>query len=84
MSSVYRSATVGDWSVTAPAAPRGGVQIGGGCGDGTCGAGEDCEGCPEDCIGVTNGKPANRFCCGNGACEPVGEDAASCAIDCAP
>jgi len=43
---------------------------GGGCDDdGVCEAGEDCDTCPNDCEGVQTGKPANRFCCGNGVME---------------
>lgn len=76
------SDTVNDWSVTSPATPRGGSQTGGSCGDGTCGAGEDCLSCAADCVGVTNGKPSNRYCCGNGSCEPAGEDLLVCPIDC--
>lgn len=34
--------------------------------DTTCEPGEDCLNCPNDCPGVTGGKPANRYCCGNG------------------
>jgi hypothetical protein len=74
--------TVADWHVTSPAAPIGGTAANESCGDGTCQAGEDCNTCPADCIGRTGGKPSSRFCCGNGVCEPVGEDAAVCAIDC--
>lgn len=38
------------------------------CGNGICeaGDGEDCVGCPEDCNGKQDGKPSNRFCCGDG------------------
>jgi beta-lactamase superfamily II metal-dependent hydrolase len=69
-----------DFSVTSPAAPQGGVFSA--CGDGTCGLDEDCTSCPSDCDGVTGGKPSKRYCCGNGTCETVGEDATTCAIDC--
>lgn len=45
--------------------------IGGGaeCGNGVCQTadGEDCLTCPTDCNGVTGGKPADRFCCGDGS-----------------
>jgi hypothetical protein len=51
------------------------------CGNGTCEAGEDCNSCSSDCIGVTGGKPANRYCCGDGVCENV-EDETNCNIDC--
>ena len=41
--------------------------------DGVCDPGEDCESCA-DCDGVTSGKPANRYCCGNGVLEgPEGD-----------
>ncbi len=49
--------------------------ISGGTGPGFCGDGacndltEDCLSCPEDCNGRQNGKPANRFCCGDGGGE---------------
>ena len=38
------------------------------CGNGVCeaGDGEDCVSCPADCNGVQGGKPADRFCCGDG------------------
>jgi hypothetical protein len=38
------------------------------CGNGICeaGDGEDCLSCPSDCNGKQNGKPSNRFCCGDG------------------
>jgi len=39
------------------------------CGNGVCESGEDCISCSADCDGRTNGKPANRFCCGNGTLE---------------
>jgi hypothetical protein len=45
------------------------------CGNGYCepGAGEDCLSCAADCRGKQNGKPQNRYCCGDGAGEgPVG------------
>lgn len=44
------------------------------CGDGTCGAGEDCGSCAADCgpCGAT---------CGDGTCD-AGEDCSSCAADC--
>ena len=44
------------------------------CGDGICGLPEDCNSCPGDCDSVTKGKPANRYCCGNGILEgPEGD-----------
>ncbi len=38
------------------------------CGNGVCetGDGEDCLSCPTDCRGRQGGKPAGRFCCGDG------------------
>lgn len=38
------------------------------CGNGLCeaGDGEDCVSCAQDCNGVQSGRPANRFCCGDG------------------
>ncbi len=48
------------------------------CGDGSCGAGESCDGraqtqaCPQDCPGKTKGKPTTRFCTVEGACEGPG------------
>ena len=75
------SDTVADWSVTSPAAPRGGAEST--CGNGVCDPGEDCTTCG-DCPGRTSGKPALRYCCGNGACESAGEDASVCPVDCAP
>jgi hypothetical protein len=45
-----------------------GSTPGASCGNGTCeaGNGEDCLSCPSDCAGNQGGKPANRFCCGDG------------------
>lgn len=51
---------------------------GGGCGDGTCGTGESCDGrygtmaCTADCAGKTNGRPAGRYCYVEGVCEGPG------------
>ncbi|MGB5571947.1 MAG: hypothetical protein WBO69_01070, partial [Thermoanaerobaculia bacterium] len=38
------------------------------CGNGICeaGDGEDCLSCAADCNGTQNGRPSNRFCCGDG------------------
>ena len=42
--------------------------------DGICEPGEDCQSCANDCDGVTSGRPANRYCCGNGVLEgPEGD-----------
>ncbi|MGD8631910.1 MAG: hypothetical protein PVG72_14435, partial [Gammaproteobacteria bacterium] len=46
--------------------------------DGVCDAGEDCLSCAGDCAGVTGGKPANRYCCGNGIQEGPEGDGAVC------
>jgi len=47
--------------------------------DGTCESGEDCNNCPDDCIG---GSTAGAVC-GNGVCEAGdGEDCVSCPSDC--
>ncbi len=54
-------------------------QTAGACDDdGVCDAGEDCESCPVDCAGVTSGKPANRYCCGNGVPEGPEGDGTVC------
>ena len=46
----------------------GGVMSGAVCGNGICEAadGEDCLTCAQDCNGKQNGKPSDRFCCGDG------------------
>ncbi|HEX9736841.1 MAG TPA: hypothetical protein VGG06_33155 [Thermoanaerobaculia bacterium] len=46
--------------------------------DGVCESGEDCLSCANDCAGVTSGKPANRFCCGNGIVEGPEGDGTIC------
>jgi len=56
------------------------LQTGGGgaCdNDGTCESGENCNNCAADCSGRTGGKPANRYCCGNGVQESA-ETSALC------
>jgi Zn-dependent metalloprotease len=46
--------------------------------DGVCDSGEDCNGCPQDCISGSSGAA-----CGNGICEAGdGEDCLSCPQDC--
>jgi len=45
--------------------------------DGVCESGEDCTNCG-DCDGVQKGKPARRFCCGNGVPESAEGDGAVC------
>lgn len=45
--------------------------------NGVCDAGEDCNGCPADCIAGSSAS------CGNGICEAAdGEDCANCPADC--
>ena len=46
-------------------------------GDGVCEPGEDCSNCG-DCAGKTSGKPAKRFCCGNGVVESAEGNGAVC------
>ena len=53
----------------------GGTSSGAVCGNGVCeaGNGENCSNCAADCNGVQNGKPSNRYCCGDGGgSNPVG------------
>ncbi|MCO4762634.1 MAG: lamin tail domain-containing protein [Myxococcales bacterium] len=86
----YNGDSSSAWQVKSPASPYGGGGTteppppppADNCGDGICGEGEDCLSCAADCIGRTGGKPANRFCCGNGVCETVGESASTCSADC--
>ena len=51
--------------------------------DGTCEFGEDCLNCASDCPGQTSGKPAKRWCCGDGMCSDQ-EDGFICSLDCGP
>ena len=46
--------------------------------DSVCDPSEDCLGCANDCAGVTGGKPANRYCCGNGVPEAPEGDGSVC------
>ncbi len=47
--------------------------------DGICEVGEDCNGCPSDCV---SGESSGAVC-GNGVCEAGnGEDCTNCALDC--
>ncbi|RMH42880.1 MAG: hypothetical protein D6689_06880 [Deltaproteobacteria bacterium] len=72
------------------AAPDAGPACG--CGDGTCGAGENESTCPADCAACPDGTcspgedaascPADCDTCGDGVCQQH-EDAESCAGDCA-
>ena len=50
----------------------------GDCGNGVCDPGEDCLTCPSDCPGETKGKPANRYCCGDGVLDPPEGDGSIC------
>lgn len=36
------------------------------CGNNVCDPGEDCSSCSQDCSSQTNGRPRNRYCCGDG------------------
>ncbi|MEE8524510.1 MAG: M36 family metallopeptidase, partial [Thermoanaerobaculia bacterium] len=64
---------------TCPADCISGTTVGAVCGNNICetdpGDGEDCLSCPQDCNGTQSGKPANRFCCGDGD----GQNPVSCA-----
>jgi hypothetical protein len=53
-------------------------QGGGSCGDGVCDPGEDCNTCSSDCAGQTGGKPAGRFCCGDGTQDGPEGDGSIC------
>lgn len=59
---------VGEDCANCPADCASGSTPGASCGNGTCeaGNGEDCLSCPSDCAGNQGGKPASRFCCGDG------------------
>jgi hypothetical protein len=46
--------------------------------NGVCDPGEDCLSCASDCAGVTGGKPASRYCCGNGIQEGPEGDGSIC------
>jgi hypothetical protein len=57
----------------ADAIPQGTSEGCVGCGDGICGASEDCHDCPSDC----------GDCCGNDVCDAAfGEDCTTCEDDC--
>lgn len=50
-----------------------------GCdGDGLCELGEDCVTCAADCAGRSGGKPAARYCCGDGVLQLAESDGAIC------
>jgi hypothetical protein len=59
---------IGEDCSTCPADCPSGEPVLPGCGNGFCepGLGEDCLSCAADCRGRQNGKPSNRFCCGDG------------------
>ncbi|MGB6848082.1 MAG: hypothetical protein WBG05_07750 [Thermoanaerobaculia bacterium] len=59
---------LGEDCVSCPTDCVSGDSSGAICGNGLCeaGNGEDCVSCPADCNGKQNGRPANRFCCGDG------------------
>ena len=42
--------------------------------DSVCEPGEDCNNCPNDCAGVSRGRPSGRFCCGDGTLQPLEGD----------
>jgi PKD repeat protein len=46
--------------------------------DGVCEPGEDCQNCSNDCAGQQSGKPANRFCCGDGIQQSAEGDGTIC------
>lgn len=46
--------------------------------DKVCETGEDCTNCPTDCSSVTGGKPASRYCCGNGIAETAEKTGTIC------
>jgi GH35 family endo-1,4-beta-xylanase len=46
--------------------------------DTICESGETCTNCIGDCPGVQSGKPANRYCCGNGVAESAEGNGSIC------
>jgi beta-lactamase superfamily II metal-dependent hydrolase len=46
--------------------------------DGVCDSGEDCLTCPNDCDGITTGKPSSRHCCGDGYVQSPEGDGSIC------
>ena len=69
------------WYVCTPHCPPGTLEAGTcdltrpRCGDGTCGAVEDCRSCPDDCGACTP-------LCGDAICDAPGETTATCPGDC--
>ena len=52
---------------------------GGACdNDSVCEPGEDCNNCPNDCAGVSRGRPSGRFCCGDGTPQFTEGDGSIC------
>ena len=47
-------------------------------GDGVCDPGEDCVSCASDCAGRSNGRPRDRFCCGDGVTDNAEAGASLC------
>jgi len=47
-------------------------------GNGFCDPGESCTSCPNECQGVTGGKPSNRYCCGDGTAQSAEGNGAIC------
>jgi len=49
------------------------------CGNGGCDPGEDCYSCASDCRAQLGGKPAGRYCCGDGVTQsPEGDNPGLC------
>ena len=68
----------GEDCTTCPSDCVSGTSAGAVCGNGLCETadGENCLSCAADCRGVQSGKPANRFCCGDGT---AGQNPVTCA-----
>ena len=66
------------WAVCDPLHPPGTTRPAGApfCGDGACGAAEDCAICPADCGACTGGR------CGDFHCDSATESTTSCPHDC--
>ncbi len=43
-----------------------------------CDPEEDCNNCPNDCAGKSNGKPSGRYCCGDGTVQSAEENSSMC------
>ncbi len=46
--------------------------------DAVCEPGENCDTCPSDCPGKSNGPPSGRYCCGDGSLQPAEGSGAVC------